>query len=119
MSVVMTLEDDIDISRGDMLVRPNNQPTVSQDVDVMLCRFHKKELQPGGKYSLRHTSKDTRCVVKDVMYKIDVNTMHRMEDDTTVGMNDIARVKLRTMNPLFMDSYRRNRVTGSVILIDE
>lgn len=118
-SVVMTLTDDIDISRGDMIVRPKNQPTVSQDIDVMICRFHKKPLQLNGKYGLRHTTKMSRCVVKEVSHKIDVNTMHRQLDDTTVGMNDIARVTLRTMDPLFFDAYQRNRYTGSIILIDE
>lgn len=118
-SVVMTLENDIDISRGDMIVGKNNQPEVSQDIDVMICRFHKKPLEANGKYSLRHTTKDTRCVIKEIVYKIDVNTMHKQEDIWDITMNDIARIKIRTMSPLFFDPYRTNRHTGSLILIDE
>ncbi len=119
MSVVMTLEDDIDISRGDMIVGKNNQPEVSQDIDVMICRFHKKPLQENWKYTVRHTSKETRCVIKDITYKIDVNTMHKMESVWEITMNDIARISIRTMSPLFFDPYRTNRHTWSLILIDE
>ena len=119
-SVAITLDREIDISRGDMLAKPQNQPTVGQDIDLMLCWFsEKKTLQPRGKYLLRHTSKECRAVVKDVHYKVDVNTLHKNETDQTVGLNDIARVSLRTSAPLFYDSYRKNRITGSVILVDE
>jgi sulfate adenylyltransferase subunit 1 len=118
MSVCVTLEDDIDISRGDMLVKPNNQPTISQDVDVMVCWFNKKPLTLGGKYLLRHTTKELRCVVKEISYKLDINTLRRIEDDKKIGMNDIARIKLRVSSPLMVDSYRRNRATGSLILVD-
>jgi sulfate adenylyltransferase subunit 1 len=119
MSVVMTLNDEIDISRGDMIVKPNNQPTVGQDVEVMICWLNEKKLQPNGKYTLRHTTKEVRCVVKDVRYKININTLHRIEDDHTIGLNDIGRILIRTTQPLFYDSYSRNRFTGSVILVDE
>lgn len=119
MSVSLTLEDDIDISRGDMIASVNNQPEVSQDVDVMLCWLNPKPLQPGGKYALKHTTKDARCMIKDVKYKMDINTLHKIEGDTSIGMNDIGRVQLRTTSPLMMDRYDRNRQTGSVILIDE
>lgn len=81
--------------------------------------MNEKPLQPRGKYKLRHTSRDARCVIKDVKYKVDVNTLHRVEDDKTLGLNDIGRVKIRTTVPLMKDSYTRNRSTGSVILIDE
>ena len=119
MSVTMTLDTDIDISRGDMIVRENNVPTVSQDIDMMVCWMSDRPLQHNGKYALKHTTKDARCIVKEVRYKVDTNTMHRLEDDKQIGMNDIARIQIRTTTPLFFDSYRKNRITGSVILIDE
>ncbi len=119
MSVTMTLEDEIDISRGDMIAKPNNTPVVSQDFEVMLCWFNEKKLKPGGKYEIRHTSRDAKCIVKDVRYKVNINTLHKVEDDLEIGLNDIARVHLRTSSPLFTDSYRKNRQTGSIILIDE
>ncbi|GAA0892339.1 GTP-binding protein [Fulvivirga kasyanovii] len=119
MSVTMQLEDDIDISRGDMIVRENNKPNVSQDIDVMLCWMNSKPLIPSGKYALKHTTSDARCMIKNIHYKMDINTLHRLEDDKNIGMNDIARVTLRTTKPLYYDRYSRNRITGSVILIDE
>jgi sulfate adenylyltransferase subunit 1 len=119
MSVTITLENDIDISRGDMIAKPNNQPNASQDVEIMLCWMNEKKMTPNGKYIIKHTSKEARCVVKDVRYKININTLHKVEDDTTIGLNDIGRVLLRTTSPLFNDGYSKNRLTGSVILIDE
>ncbi len=119
MSVTLTLEDDIDISRGDTIVGANDHPTVSQDIDVMLCWLNERDLAPNGKYSLRHTTKDVRCLVKDIKYKLNINTMDQMTHDKAIQMNDIARVTLRTTQPLVYDSYHRNRNTGSLILIDE
>ena len=119
MSVTMTLDADVDISRGDMLVRENNAPTISQDIDMMVCWMSEKPLSLGGKYAIKHTTKDARCVIKDIRYKIDINTLHRHESDKSIGMNDIGRIQIRTTVPLFFDSYRKNRITGSVILIDE
>ena len=119
MSVTMTLEDEIDISRGDMIVRPNNKPDVEQDVEAMLCWLNEKAMVPSGKYALMHTSKDARCMIKEIQYKVDINTLHRLEEEKNIEMNDIARVKLRTTAPLFSDRYSRNRNTGSFILIDE
>lgn len=119
MSVTMTLEDEIDISRGDMIVRPNNKPDVEQDVEAMLCWLNEKAMVPNGKYALMHTTKDARCMIKDIQYKVDINTLHRLEEEKNIEMNDIARVKLRTTAPLFSDRYSRNRNTGSFILIDE
>ena len=119
MSVSITLEDDIDVSRGDMIARPNNQPTVCQEVELMMCWLDNKSLNPTGKYILRHTSNEVRAKVKEVRYKVDVNTLHRNEDELEIKMNDIARVKLRLAKPIFTDSYSKNRITGSVILIDE
>ena len=119
MSVAMTLEDDIDISRGDMIVRENNKPEVSQDIEAMICWMGDSPLKEKGKYALKHTSKDARCMVKEIKYKVDINTLHRNEEDKVISSNDIARVTLRTTSPLFIDQYSRNRNTGSLILIDE
>ena len=119
MSVTMTLENEIDISRGDMIVRENNQPTITQDLDIMVCWMNEKKLQLNGKYAIKHTTNDARCIVKEIVYKVDVNTLHRIEDDENIGLNEIARVRLRTTKPLFVDRYTRNRTTGSMILIDE
>ena len=119
MSVTLTLEDEIDISRGDMIVRPDRLPSVSQDIDVMVCWLNEKKLLPNGKYLLKHTTRDVRCLVKAVAHKVNVNTLERIEDDRTVGLNEIARMTLRTTQPLFFDTYSRNRNTGSLILIDE
>ena len=120
LSVTITLDREIDLSRGDMLVKPHNQPEVGQDIDLMLCWFsEKKSLQVRGKYILKHTSKECRAVVREVHYKVDVNTLHKLEEEKTITLNDIARVTLRTSSPLFYDSYKKNRITGSVILVDE
>jgi len=119
-SVTVLVEDNLDLSRGDMIVRPNNKPDIGQDIEVMLCWFdHNKSLQENGKYALKHTSQDVRCVVKEIRYKLDINTLHRELEDMTINMNDMARVVLRTTKPLFTDAYRKNRITGSIILIDE
>jgi len=119
MSVTMLLNDEIDISRGDMIVRENNVPEVGQDIEIMLVWMNEKQLRIGGKYALRHTAKDIRCLVKEVKYKVDINTLHRNLEDKNIGLNEIARVSIRTTQPLFYDKYRLNRITGSVILIDE
>ncbi len=119
MSVVMTLADEIDLSRGDMLVKANNPPHVSQDIEAMVCWFADKKIQPGGKYLLRHTTREARCVVKAVRYKVNINTLHKAEGDLDIGMNDIGRIQLRTAVPLLCDPYQRNRATGSFILVDE
>ncbi|MCP4457789.1 MAG: sulfate adenylyltransferase subunit CysN [Cytophagales bacterium] len=119
MSVTLTLEDDVDISRGDMIVRSNNQPKQLQDVDVMLCWLNADGPKPRMKYTLKHTTNEAKAMIKEIRYKLDVNTLHRNEDDKNVTMNEICRVQLRTTRPLMADSYRKNRNTGSVILIDE
>ncbi|MEX0610401.1 MAG: sulfate adenylyltransferase subunit CysN [Balneolaceae bacterium] len=119
MSVTMTLEDDIDISRGDMIVKPDNQPNIGQDIDLMVCWLNKQELQPGGKYTIKHTTKEVRCIVKEVKYKVNINTLHRVEGDSKIGLNDIGRIQIRTTEPLFYDSYKKNRSTGSLIIVDE
>lgn len=119
MSVCMTLTDDIDISRGDMIVRENNTPTIAQEFDAMICWMNDKKMVLRGKYTIRHTSKTVRCIIKEVKYKIDINSLHRIEDDKKFGINDIGRITIRTTKPLFFDRYNRNRNTGSIILIDE
>jgi len=120
MSVTIRLADEIDISRGDMIVRPNNQPHVAQDVDAMLCWFNERvELKPGAKYALKHTSKWAKALVKDLHYRLDVNTLSRDDSAQSLSLNEIGRVTLRTTQPLFFDDYRRNRATGSFVLVDE
>ncbi|MEZ5146673.1 MAG: hypothetical protein R2759_06195 [Bacteroidales bacterium] len=119
MSVTIRLADDIDISRGDMIVKENNVPEISQDVDVMVCWMSEKAMQTRMKYHLKHTTNDVKCMVKEIKYKVDVNTLNRIEDGNELKMNEIARVTLRTTKPLYFDSYRQNRQTGSLILIDE
>ena len=120
MSVTVTLEDEIDISRGDMIVKQNNPPQSSQQIEAMICWFSSEaNLQEHGRYTLRHTTNDLKCLVRELKYKMDINTLHKLEDDREVRLNDIARVSLQTSAPLHYDRYRRNRATGSFILIDE
>lgn len=118
-SVSITIEDDIDISRGDMIVKENNLPTISQDVEMMFCWFNEKPLQLKGKYILRHTTNEVKCMVNEIRYKVDMKDLHRIENDKIINMNDIGRLSIRLQKPIFYDSYRKNRITGSVILIDE
>ncbi len=120
MSVTVTLEDEIDISRGDMLCRPNNSPTVTQDIDAMVCWMTADEkFAPGMKLAIKHTTRNARVMVKDVQYRLDINSLHRDESSDLLELNEIGRVTLRCTQPLFVDEYRRNRTTGSFILIDE
>ena len=119
MSCTILLEDDLDISRGDMIVRSNNKPEVSQDIDMMVCWMGDSPLNPTGKYTIRHTTKEARCVIKEILYKVNVDNLHRIEDDKVISANDICRVSIRTTQPLLFDKYNRNRSTGSVIIIDE
>jgi sulfate adenylyltransferase subunit 1 len=118
MSVSITLEDDIDIGRGDMIVRSNNKPEASQDIEVMLCWLNNTPAKPRAKYTIRHTSNNQKAMIKEVVYKIDINTLERVDDDT-LNMNDISKVRIRTTKPLMVDSYRENRTTGSIILVDD
>ncbi|MBO6879919.1 sulfate adenylyltransferase subunit CysN [Winogradskyella sp.] len=119
MSISMTLEDDIDISRGDMIVRTNNKPESSQDIEVMLCWLNDNSAKPRTKYSIKHTSNDQKAMIKEIIYKIDIETLNRNTEDKSLNMNDISKVKIRTTKPLMVDSYRENRTTGSIILIDD
>jgi len=119
LSVTLLLEDDLDLSRGEMIVRENNQPNIDQDIELMICWFSEKPMQLNGKYTIFHTTREARCVIKEIRYKLNINTLHRDQEDLKIGMNDIGRISIRTTKPLFFDSYRKNRITGSVILIDE
>jgi len=119
MSVTITLEDDIDISRGDMLVRSENCPEGQQDLDVMLCWLNATPPRPRAKYVLKQTTSEARAMITEIQYKMDINTLHRLEEDKDIKMNDIARVKIRSTKPIFADEYNQNRVTGSLILVDE
>ena len=118
-SVTILLEDEIDVSRGDMLVKPNNQPNSSQDLDARICWFSgTKKITQGSRLILRHTTKETQVIVSEIRYKINVNSLHKNEEEKDFGMNDIGRIALRSSQPVFWDSYRRNRNTGSFILVD-
>ncbi len=114
MSVTVRLEDEIDISRGDMLCRPHNMPAVTQDIDAMVCWMDETApFQVGRKYSIKHTTRTARAVVRDLQYRLDVNTLHRDEEATGLSLNEIGRVRLRTTVPLMCDDYGRNRSTGA------
>ncbi len=117
-SVTITLEDEIDISRGDMLVKANNPPKQGQDIEAMICWFSITNLNPRGKFIIRHTTKETKAIVQGVSYKVDINTLRKEEDTTSFSLNEIGRVSIRTAAPLFYDSYNKNRQTGSFVLID-
>jgi bifunctional enzyme CysN/CysC len=119
MSVTMRLADNIDVSRGDMICRPHNKPVVGQDLEAMLCWMTDKPLKVGDFLMLKHTTRWVRAVVRDLHYRLDVNTLHRDESATTLTLNDVGRVALRVTQPLFYDPYSRNRSTGSFILADE
>lgn len=119
MSVTINLDSDVDISRGDMLVKEDNMPLITQDIDVMMCWMNEKPLQINGKYSVKHTTRDVRCIVKEVKYKVNVNTLEHEFGESPVGLNEIACVSIRTTKPLFVDSYKQNRRTGALIIIDE
>ena len=120
MAVTVRLEDDIDISRGDMICRPNNRPHTGQDIDAMVCWLaDSPTLRPGMKLAVKHTTRWARAIVKDLQYELDVNTLHRDESAESLELNEIGRVSLRTTQPLFFDEYRRNRLTGSLLLVDE
>ena len=119
MSVTMTLEDDLDVSRGDMIVRVKNQPEILQDIEMMVCWMGEKPLLSRGKYTIKHTTNEVRCIVKEILYKVDINSLHRDTEDKSINCNDIARIAVRVTKPLFVDKYNINRTTGSLIIIDE
>jgi bifunctional enzyme CysN/CysC len=120
MAVAVTLEDDIDVGRGDMLCRPHNVPTVVQDIDAQVCWMDESAtLTTGNRYAIKHTTRWARAVVRELSYRIDVNTLHRIEDATELRLNEIGRIQLRVTRPLFVDGYRSNRQMGAFILVDE
>ena len=120
MAVTVRLNDEIDVSRGDMICRPNNQPVVTQDVDAMICWMDdRSSMLPRKKYAIKHSTRTARVMVKDLNYRLDINTLHRDEAATELSLNEIGRISFRSTVPLFIDEYRRNRETGSFVLIDE
>ncbi|WP_183566111.1 sulfate adenylyltransferase subunit CysN [Mucilaginibacter sp. SP1R1] len=119
MSVSITLEDDIDVSRGDMIVKDDSEPQVSQDIDAMICWMGSRGPRPGAKYHLKNTTREVMAIIKEVYYKLDINTMEKLENGGDIKMNEMARVRLRTTQPVVFDEYRKNRITGSLILVDE
>ncbi len=119
MSVTIRLADDVDVSRGDLICRPHNQPRVTQDVEAMICWMSEGELRQGQKLAIKHTTRWARAMVKDLQYRVDVNSLHRDDKPESLTLNEIGRVTLRTTQPLLVDDYRRNRTTGSFILVDE
>jgi bifunctional enzyme CysN/CysC len=119
MSVVVTLEDDVDASRGDMLARPHNRPTVGQEFDAMLVWLSSTPMRRGGRYAIKHTTRSTKAIVSELRYRVDVNTLHRDEAAEALALNEVGRAHVRTAQPLLYDPYRRNRATGGFILIDE
>src|SRR6195952_5137379 len=119
MSVTVRLEDDVDVSRGDMIARVKNAPTPSQDIDAMICWMTNEPLRPRQKLAIKHTTRSGRALIKDIQYRLDVNSLHRDQETKELGLNEIGRIQLRTTQPLLCDPYSKNRTTGSFILIDE
>jgi bifunctional enzyme CysN/CysC len=119
MAVTVRLADDVDVSRGDLICRPANAPVATQDIDALICWMAEEPLRPRQRIAIKHTTRTVRGMVKELTYRLDVNTLHRDPDAGELGLNDIGRVKLRATQPLFVDDYTRNRVTGRFILIDE
>jgi bifunctional enzyme CysN/CysC len=119
-ALTIELEDKIDIGRGDLICRPHNRPHVGQDIDAMVCWLTtESQLRPGARYTIQQTTRSTRAVVRELDYRLDVNTLHRDEEAGELSLNEIGRVRLRTQQPLLFDAYRRSRDTGSFILVDE
>ena len=118
LSVVMTLTDDIDLSRGEMLVRKNNQPEMINEIDAKICWLDSRPMNPSSRLVLRHLSQEVRTKISEVLYRIDINTLHRDEENRDVAMNDIARIRIKTSSPILADPYRTNRTTGAFILVD-
>ena len=120
MSVTLMLADDLDISRGDMICRPHNQPSSSQDIEAMVCWMTDlRDLTSGSRLIVKHTTRTVKAIARDLQYRIDVNTLHRDEAAAGLKLNEVGRVSMRTTQPLFHDPYGRNRQTGGLILIDE
>jgi bifunctional enzyme CysN/CysC len=119
MSITMQLEDEVDVSRGDVICRPHNQPDVSNDFEAMVCWMADEPLKPGGRYTIKHETRSGRAMIDDMRYRMDVNTLQRDQSASELGLNEIGRVRIRTSTPLLLDEYRMSRSTGGFILIDE
>jgi bifunctional enzyme CysN/CysC len=117
--VIMQLEDDVDVSRGDMICRPHNQPEITNDFEAMVCWMTDEPLRPGGRYAIKHTTRSGRAIIEDMRYRMDVNTLQRDQSSQELGLNEIGRVHIRTSTPLLLDEYRLSRSTGGFVLIDE
>ncbi len=118
-SITLRLADEIDISRGDMIVGEHKEPEVGKELDMMICWLNEKPMNLRGKYTIQHTTKDLKCIITDVKYKMDINTLDKNYEDRAIGLNEIGRISIKTTHSIFYDSYRTNRITGSLILIDE
>ncbi|MBN2697699.1 MAG: GTP-binding protein [Bacteroidales bacterium] len=118
-SVTFRLADDIDISRGDMIVPADDRPNISQEIEVMVCWLNEKPMVQGGKYIIRHTTSELRGIIREVDFKVDINTLNHNTEDKSVGLNEIAKIKIKTSKPIFHDTYKKNHITGSVIIVDE
>ncbi len=118
-SVALSLEDDIDISRGYMIVGSENVPKSSQEIDLMVCWLSETPMRLGGKYTIRHTTAEHRCIIRDVQHKMNINTLEEIDDDKSVVLNEIAKISIKTTKPLFFDNYKQNHITGSISIIDE
>jgi sulfate adenylyltransferase subunit 1 len=118
-SVTITLEDQLDISRGDLLVKTGDEPKADQDITLMACWFNERPLQAGGRYLVRNSANDAGCIIKSIDFKVNIDTLEKETSDLSVKMNDIAEIRIKTSKPLFYDPYKKNNITGSLILIDE
>jgi sulfate adenylyltransferase subunit 1 len=118
-SVAISLEDQIDISRGDMLVSTDDLPVISQDINLMICWFNERPMRLGGRYLIKLNSNEAGCIIKSVNYRMNINNLEHDFENTTINMNDIADINIRTSKPIFFDSYKKNNITGSMIFIDE
>jgi sulfate adenylyltransferase subunit 1 len=118
-SVTISLEDDIDISRGNMLVSGDDLPKISQDVDLIICWFNERPMKPGGRYLIKINSNEASCMIKSVKYRMNINNLEHDFENTVINMNDIAYITIKTSQPIFFDSYKKNNITGSMIFIDE
>jgi sulfate adenylyltransferase subunit 1 (EFTu-like GTPase family) len=119
MSVIVRLAHDLDVSRGDMICRPHNQPAVGQDLDAMVCWMTERKVRQGDVLALKHSTRWVRAQVRHIHYRLDVNTLHRDESADALGLNEVGRMSLRVTQPLYYDSYRRNRATGSFVMAAE
>ena len=117
--MILHLEDDIDISRGDLLVKKDHPPILGNELEVLLCWMDSKPLKAGNKYFLQHNSRRVKSVVREIEYKLNVNSLEKQEGVEKAELNDIVRAKIKTASPLAYDLYKDLRANGGLILIDE